>query len=149
HQLASVLRALGADGSPAPTQNAGFLRANAYLAVVLITNEDDCSAPPDSHLYDPASRLVSDPLGPQSSYRCNEFGHLCNGQRPPRTPAGTTELTGCVSAEDGTLLKVSDAAARLKALKADPRMVLVASIAGPPSPYVVELVAPTGPDPNM
>jgi hypothetical protein len=45
HQLASVARALGADGSPAPAGNAGFLRPDAELAIVMLTNEDDCSAP--------------------------------------------------------------------------------------------------------
>src|ERR1022692_462187 len=40
HQLASVARALGADGSPPPSVNAGFLRPDAELAIVLLTNED-------------------------------------------------------------------------------------------------------------
>jgi hypothetical protein len=143
HQLASVLRALGADGSPAPAENAGFLRANATLAVVLLTDEDDCSAPADSDLFDPSSRLVSDPLGPLASYRCNEFGHLCGGQPPPRTPTGPTDLSGtCRSAENGRLLRIADVAARLKALKTDPSKVLVAAIAGDPSPYVVKLAPP-------
>ena len=144
HQFASTLRALGADGNAPPPQNANFLRPNAYLGIILITNEDDCSAPPDSMLFNPASRFVSDPLGPLASYRCNEFGHLCGGARPPRTniaPNGT-DLTGtCKSAEDGTLLKVSDVVSRMKALKPDPSKILVAAIAGPPTPYVVE----TGP----
>ncbi len=52
HQLASIDRALGADGQgPAPAQNAGFLRDDAILAIVLLTNEDDCSAPPNTRLY--------------------------------------------------------------------------------------------------
>src|SRR5262249_13480780 len=70
HQLASVSRALGADsfdaqGNPQPPpENAGFLRKNAFLAIVIITNEDDCSAPPDSDLFNPSSCTVNDPLGP-------------------------------------------------------------------------------------
>jgi hypothetical protein len=150
HQLGSVLRALGADGAGgAPPDNAGFLRPDALLAVVLVTNEDDCSAPLNSMLFDPASTLVSDPLGPLDSYRCNEFGHLCGGQRPPRTMAA--DLTGtCHSAEDGTLLKVADVASRLKGLKVDPTRVLVSAIAGPTAPYVVNLVPPSvRSDPNM
>ena len=142
HQLASVLRALGADGRPAPAENAGFLRANALLQVVLLTNEDDCSAPPDSALFDTSSQLISDPLGPLQSYRCNEFGHLCGGQPPPRTPAGPTDLSGtCVSAEDGTLLRVSDTLAALAKVKSSPAQLLVSVIAGPPTPYIVN----TGP----
>jgi len=147
HQFASVLRALGADGAPPPAENAGFLRPGASLAVILITNEDDCSARPDSALFDSSSELVSDPLGPLQSYRCNEFGHLCGGHPPPRTPAGPTDLTGtCVSAEDGRLLRVADVAAALEGLKASPGRVLVAAIAGPPNPYVVDTVPPTIPD---
>ena len=112
HQFGSVLRALGADGFPAPAANAGFLRPDALLHVVLLTNEDDCSAPPDSDLFDSTSSMVSDPLGPLQSYRCNEFGHLCGGVPPPRTPAGPTDLSGtCVSNENGRLLRVGDVAA--------------------------------------
>jgi hypothetical protein len=150
HQLASVLRALGADGQPPPGENAGFLRPDAFLMVVLITNEDDCSAPPDSALFDSTSALISDPLGPLQSYRCNEFGHVCGGHAPPRTPTGPTDLTGtCRSAEDGRLLRVADAVAALKQLKADPSKVLVAAIAGPPDPYVVDLAPPALPDVTM
>jgi hypothetical protein len=138
HQLASVLRALGADGAPAPVQNAGFLRASSFLQVVLLTNEDDCSAPPDTGLFSPSSMLVSDPLGPLQSYRCNEFGHLCGGHPPPRTPAGPTDLSGtCVSAEDGRLLRVADLVTALKKVKNTPAMIAVSTIAGPPTPYIV------------
>jgi hypothetical protein len=147
HQFASVLRALGADGAAPPAQNANFLRPNAYLGIILITNEDDCSAPPDSQLFNPGSRFVSDPLGPLASYRCNEFGHLCGGARPPRTNinATGTDLTGtCASAEgQGALIQVADVVNRIKALKPDPNKVLVAAISGPPTPYVVETGAAT------
>jgi hypothetical protein len=140
HQFESVLRALGADGAMAPPANANFLRPDAYLAVVMITNEDDCSAPPDSDLFDSSSSTVTDPLGPLQSYRCNEFGHLCGGQPPPRQPPGEVDLSGmCVSAENGRLLKVSDVVAAMKGLKKDPSKVLVAAIAGPPSPYKVNI----------
>lgn len=143
HQFGSVLRALGADGNGgAPAENANFLRPNAYLAVVLITNEDDCSAPIESTLFDPSSRYVADPLGPVSSFRCNEYGHLCGGKRPPRS--ANAELTGmCTSAEDGKLLRVADVAAALKALKpGGANDVLLSVIAGPPNPYNVRLTMP-------
>ena len=43
HQFASITRALGVDGlGAAPAENAGFLRPDAFLAIVMITNEDDC-----------------------------------------------------------------------------------------------------------
>jgi hypothetical protein len=140
HQFESVLRALGADGGKAPDQNAGFLRDDAYLAVILITNEDDCSAPPDSDLFSSDSATIDSPLGPLQSYRCNEFGHLCGGKPPPRQPPGEVDLTGtCVSAEDGRLLRVADVVAALKSVKTDPSKILVAAIAGPPKPYKVNV----------
>ena len=46
HPFASITRALGADGSPAPAENQGFLRPEAFLFIVIVTDEDDCSAPP-------------------------------------------------------------------------------------------------------
>jgi hypothetical protein len=141
HQFGSVLRALGADGNGGPpAQNANFLRPNAHLFILLLTNEDDCSAPINSAFFDPTSVLVSDPLGPLNSYRCNRFGHLCNGMRPPATPPemGQQDLGMCTSAEDGMLLKVAEVAARLKTLKADASLVHVAAIAGPTKPYAIE-----------
>ncbi|HXI59539.1 MAG TPA: hypothetical protein VNO55_25905 [Polyangia bacterium] len=140
HQFASMLRALEPGGN-LPATNANFLRPTAFLSIILITNEDDCSAPPDSNLFDTNSQLVSDPLGPLASYRCNEFGHLCMGMKPPRTPA---MLTGCTSAEDGRLLKVAEVIDRTKALKGgDLSKILVAAVAGPPTPYNVVLAPGT------
>jgi hypothetical protein len=136
HQFASLRAAL--DPNLRPVQNDGFLRDTAYLAVILITNEDDCSAPPDSDLFDPGQRLVSDTYGPLSSFRCNEYGHLCNGAPPPRTSGGA--LTGCVSNEAGKLLPVAAEIAFLKSLKADPNKVLVAAITGPTEPYNVQML---------
>jgi hypothetical protein len=141
HQLASVRKALGGDTGGVPRQNAGFLRDGALLAIVFITDEDDCSAPDDSDLFDPSQTLISDPLGPLDSYRCNEFGHLCDGVPPPRfTPA--TELADCHSNEkNGKLIKIGDFVKFFQSLKDDPNGVIVAAITGPATPYSVELTA--------
>jgi hypothetical protein len=105
-----------------------------------VSDEDDCSAPPDSDLFDSTSTTLTDPLGPMASFRCNEFGHLCGGKPPPRMPPGEVDLSGtCVSAEDGRLLRVADVATALKGLKADPSKVFVASIGAPAKPYKVNL----------
>ena len=79
HQLASVARALGADGLPPPATNAGFLRDDAELAIILLSNEDDCSAPAGTTLYslNGFQQSQENPLGPIANYRCNQFGHLC------------------------------------------------------------------------
>jgi hypothetical protein len=152
-QLKSVRWAL--DPVNPPAGNEGFLRDSATLAVVLITNEDDCSVPDDSDLADPTQRLMSDRLGPYWSYRCNEFGHLCNIngtlQPPPRGPAD--HLQGCVSNEmqppmdgapSGLLTKVGDEVAFLKGLKPDPSRIVVAAITGKPTDYSVEMIQRAG-----
>jgi hypothetical protein len=127
-----------------PSTNAGFLRPDAFLVVVLVTNEDDCSIPDDSDLVDPTQTTMSDPLGPFWSYRCNEFGHLCNIngslQSPPRGPAST--LQGCISNDEpsGKLTHLGDEIAFLKSLKNDPSEVMVAALTGPATPYSVEMI---------
>ena len=145
-QLKSVRWAL--DPSNTPDTNVGFLRPEAYLAVILITNEDDCSVPDDSSLIDPTQQLMTDPLGPFWSYRCNEFGHLCNinGTLSPPPRGVAMNLQGCVSNDtpSGRLTHVSDEIDFLKSLKPDPNQIMVAAITGPATPYSVELI----PDPN-
>ena len=83
HQLASIDRALGADGlGPVPSMNAGFLRPDASLGIVMLTNEDDCSAPTDTTIYslNGSPQSITNPDGPIADYRCNggpRGGHLC------------------------------------------------------------------------
>ena len=160
HQFAAITRALGADGNAPPAENQGFLRPEAYLAIVMITNEDDCSASPGVPLFDTTgNRRLADQLGPATNFRCNEFGHICDGARPgrlaPNNAVGDTKTyASCVPAEDGFLLSVADTAARLKALKADPaNQVMVAAITGPEAPYTVEWkasqISDTGPWPAI
>ncbi|HEY7373904.1 MAG TPA: vWA domain-containing protein [Polyangia bacterium] len=151
HQFASVLRALGADGQPAPAENQGFLRSDALLAIVMVTNEDDCSARPGIQLYDFNSNMnLTSALGPLSNYRCNEFGHVCDGAPPPRMAPNndvntTVMLQNCTSSDcDGSLVPVGEFAARIKALKAAPASeIVVAAITGPATPYTVHWKAPS------
>ena len=148
HQLAAITRALGADGRPAPAENQGFLRPDAFLVIVVVTDEDDCSAPPDSPLFDTATNTtLESPLGPPGNFRCNEFGHLCNGARPPRLPPSgnandVVTLEGCVSAEDqGMLIPVRTVAAQIRSLKRFPdEQIVVGAITGPTTPYTVRWV---------
>jgi hypothetical protein len=154
HQFAAILRALGADGAPAPAENANFLRPEAYLVVVLITNEDDCSASPGVPLFDTsANQDLASRLGPIKNFRCNEFGHLCDGMPPNRKAPGndmsqTVSYANCTSNDrDGYLLSALDTANRLKLLKPEhPDQVIVAAITGPATPYTVHWTKPTAPD---
>jgi len=161
--LAAVARALGADGQPPPPENAGFLRADAYLMIVFISNQDDCSVPAGSSLFSlgaPSVNDLADPQGPLTHYRCNHAGHLCldsqgNQVSPPiQPPAGATAvdgvptlaLTNCQSNEgDAALTPVSTFISEIKSLKQDPdNRILVSGIVGPPSPYAVEWLPQAG-----
>ena len=169
HQLASISRALGADGSPAPSTNDGFLRPGAELAIVLLSNEDDCSAPENTQLYSlnaggSDQQNLANALGPISNYRCNQYGHLCVDPaaagtscllEPPRSPpadaqgtaaAPTLDLTDCESDESyGLLTSVTSLVNGIKALKADPdNQIVVGAIVAPPTPYTVAWVPESG-----
>ncbi|HEY6477711.1 MAG TPA: hypothetical protein VI456_14110, partial [Polyangia bacterium] len=160
HQLASIDRALGGDGSDAPSGNNGFLRDDAYLGIVLLTNEDDCSAPTNTQLFSINSggsnqQNIMNALGPVQNYRCNQFGHLCNDANgnqimPPLNPpngATTLDLTDCVSndTDSGLLVPVKQYINDIKSLKPDPdNQILVAAVSGPPAPYSVAWVPEMG-----
>jgi len=166
NQLASISRALGADGSPAPASNAGFLRPDAQLAIIVLSNEDDCSAPANTVLYSLNGGLqnISNPLGPIANYRCNQFGHLCvdpaaSGAtcltEPPLHPPAdaqmtasgpTLDLTDCESDDSyGMLTSVSSFVNGIRALKADPdNQIVVGAIVAPPTPYTVAWAPASG-----
>jgi hypothetical protein len=148
-QLRSMARSLGADGFQPPAENQGFLRPEAYLGIIFITNEDDCSAA-NNGFYDVATNTnMASPLGPPGNFRCAEFGHTCTGGSPSRnSPTGavtdTVTYENCVSSEGaGQLIPVSAFAAGVKSLKPDPAsQILVASIQGPVTPYVIKWKTP-------
>ena len=79
--------------------NNGFVRSSAYLAIVLVADEDDCSAAPEStkndNLFDMVGRRNP---GDTTSLRCAARGHLCGGQPIPNYDpvvgyTGTTPFT--------------------------------------------------------
>ena len=172
HQLGSIDRALGADGhGPAPSQNAGFLRPEALLVILMLTNEDDCSAPPDTTIYslNGAQQNISNPDGPIANYRCNggpRGGHLCQDPHATQPDAPTSrrrstrpatrrgrrrrpllDLANCQDNETGTsaLTPVSRFVSDIKALKTDPdNQILVATIAAPAAPYTVTWLPAAG-----
>jgi hypothetical protein len=152
-QLRSVARALGADGFDAPATNQGFLRKEAYLGIIFITNEDDCSAA-NPRVYDVLSNTnMMSEMGPPGNFRCSEFGHTCNGSPPARnSPNGMVgdmvTYQNCVSSEGaGQMIPVSTFAAAIKGMKDDPAgQILVASIQGlegPMNPYQIRWKTPS------
>lgn len=91
HVLESVYAALHNTN-----ENAGFLRDEALLTVVFLTNEDDCSAPGDSDLFDPNKQAQ---YGHIQSYRCTNYGIVCGS--PPKLPPyadSAGDMSGCVPA---------------------------------------------------
>jgi hypothetical protein len=154
--LGSVARALGADGRAPPAENLGFLRPDALLVIVILSPEDDCSTK-DGHtspFYDIDRNTLSGPLGPVQSFRCNEFGHVCdqgapNRNAPTKMTTDVVEYTNCRSNENSLFLRsVGSFAEAIRRLKSHPdERILVASIVGVPEgdpngtiPYLVRWV---------
>jgi hypothetical protein len=132
HQLKSADAAL----HPRPDRNPGnmgFLRPDAYLAIIWLTDEDDCSAADDGAAWFGGPP----PMGYVDNARCAWAGHLCNGAPPPAM-AFQTPLANCrdnPSPPAGTLIPVQTIVDSIKALKpGHEEKIVVAAIAGWPAP---------------
>jgi hypothetical protein len=99
HQLASIDRALGSDGQ-GPSPHPDFIRSDAYLGIVMLTNEDDCSAPASNtplqifSLNEGGNSQqdnLETPGGPLANYRCN--GKPWGGHKCQDLSAGSTDMT--------------------------------------------------------
>jgi hypothetical protein len=121
--------------------NAGFLRSNAGLAVIVLADEDDCSM---SH-----STLLSSDVtmyGPLQSFRCTRFGVTCD---VGGTTSDEMNMLGPKSSCHSTvgsahLTNVADYASFFSGLKPDARYITFAAIAGPSTPVIVEERVPPG-----
>lgn len=116
--LEAMKRAL--DGSR--PENAGFLRPGAFLAVVILTDEDDCSAKPA--LF----RQSTDTVG-NDDLRCALGAYRCDQAISPSAP-GT--YTGC-TVRHGELLDDPAGYAQFLSGIAGPSGVAIALIAGDPT----------------
>ncbi|HEX5064405.1 MAG TPA: hypothetical protein VFV99_33750 [Kofleriaceae bacterium] len=121
--------------------NAGFLRPNARVAVVVMSDEDDCSL-----TYASLLRTDATALGPLGSFRCTRFGVACDGggADPDQMNAVGTK-TMCHSNEASPFLTpVGRYTEFLATLKSDPRDVLFSAIVAPTTPFNVDsLLNPT------
>ena len=135
--LATSATELGPAGLPA------FLREHAYLGLIIISDEDDCSALPNTGMFAPD-------IGTETAnLRCATRGHECGGQNLayPTTGALTSPFESCVARNDTCpestdsaqltsctpLADIHALADKVKALKSDPdNMVLVTGISGWP-----------------
>jgi hypothetical protein len=121
--------------------NAGFVRADAFLALIFIADEDDCSLAKVGLLSS-----TDQSLGPLQSFRCTRFGITCDigGQTPDQmNQVGTKDQ--CHSNEASQFLaKVQGFVDFVKGLKSDPKKIIVAGIMGNLEPVQTELRAPPG-----
>ncbi|MBA2538756.1 MAG: hypothetical protein H0V17_03905 [Deltaproteobacteria bacterium] len=111
-----------------PAENAGFLREGANLAVIVLSDEDDCSAE-HTTLFGPDGG----PMGTLSSFRCFRFGVECDqatdtlGSKTNCRPAAATHVAG-----------IDPFASFLLGLKGDPTRVMFGAIVGDAAPIEVE-----------
>jgi hypothetical protein len=116
--LEAMRRAL--DGSIA--RNDGFLRADALLGVVFLSDEDDCSAG-DPALFAPDESE----LGPLNSFRCFEQGSHC-AEDDLRSPGVKRDCRA--RADSPYLIPPRAYVDFLRQLKPEPDMVFAAGILG-------------------
>ena len=120
--LESMRRAL--DGSR--QQNLGFLREDALLAIIFVTDEDDCSVKNARMFEGTPLTSIDEPLGPLASFRCFDFGVTCD--EPTRT-AGVK--TNCKPRSNSPYMhEVQEYIDFVFGLKNDPSKILVAGIVG-------------------
>ncbi|HEY2749151.1 MAG TPA: hypothetical protein VGL86_31245 [Polyangia bacterium] len=129
-------------------ENLGFLRSDALLVVVFVTDADDCSVPVGSDLFDGSSAGVAE-YGPLDRFRCTQHGIACNGAPVPA--AAVSGLTGCTSydgSNGGKLTDISQYAdfftrpGAQGGVKADPNDVKLVALAGPVDPVGVTVTSP-------
>ena len=70
----------------------GFLREGAFLSVIFITDEDDCSASNEQIFDLDGEDNLSSRFGPRASFRCFEFGTVCDEDDDVRS---TGDRTNC------------------------------------------------------
>lgn len=128
--LGSVAKAL----DPSTAENAGFLRDSAFLAIVVIADEDDCSL---AH----AGLFAASSNGDEVNFRCTEDGVACDspatdflsatGPRSDCHPNAGARFTNAPT-------KYAD---QIKRLKADPGDIIVAGILGPTDKFGITKTA--------
>jgi hypothetical protein len=156
HQLQAFEFALVAAGLNNEAQHA-ILRPNAYLGLVFLTDEDDCSAAQNDGMFGDKAELRNE----SASLRCYSRSHMCGNQKLtdgapgyPTTAAFSAPLSTCQARTDscpnvtdgdaaGTdtnpattcspLKNIKHLADEIKGLKTDPdNQILVAGIFGWP-----------------
>jgi hypothetical protein len=127
--------------------NDGFLRPEAALAVVILADEDDCSAR-DPALFSTAAEQngTDTELGPLGSFRCFEFGVECDPVDGGERSAG--DRSGCAPEAGSPYVEEVDTYVEfLRGLKADLDQIFIATITGDAAPVAVGMIP--GVDPPL
>jgi hypothetical protein len=117
--------------------NAGFLRPDANLAVLVLSDEDDCSVE-HAALFGPPGTTLGDLM----SFRCTRFGVTCSSAGESADSMNTVgSKSGCAPATDASYVsRVSTYVDFLKGVKAaGDKQISVSILAGPTTPFSVEL----------
>jgi hypothetical protein len=112
--------------------NDGFLRQDSTLFVVFLTNEDDCSVK-NFELFNPMGDVDST-LGALTSFRCTEFGVVCDQPWQRVMPDGPLAYTGCRPREANdprNMLHPISRYVNAFSQLLDPSRLLLAALAGP------------------
>lgn len=122
-------------------ENQGFFRDHAYLAIIFVTDEDDCSVTEEARLLtdlgDRSPAVLESELGPFTSFRCFELGVTCDGPGDPRSPGLRRD---CVPRVGSPYLQDVDRFVEaVRARKQLANQILVAAIAGDLEPVEVEM----------
>jgi hypothetical protein len=122
-------------------ENAGFLRPDAQLVVIFLSDEDDCSAV-DPAFFGPESAT----LGPVDSYRCFANTVACAEPVLPAGEAGIGDKTDCAVRHDNPWMLALEHVAQslIDAKGGDATKVMVAAFAGPTEPVEVGQYTPQG-----
>jgi hypothetical protein len=108
--------------------NSGFVRDAAYLAVVVIADEDDCSLAHDG-------LFASSTMGAQVNFACTSDGVVCDSSSDMTTPGDRTQ---CHPSDHAKWLQApARYASFVRGVKRDPRDVVVAGIVGDPTPVKI------------
>jgi hypothetical protein len=144
HQLESAYAALKDTTS---TFNKGFLREDALLTVVFLTNEDDGSAYPTTHMYESAASAT---FGAYDTYRQTEWAIECGGTHAPYA-SSNGPLTDCSPLDPppgdaypiDRYINFFTRPAAQGGVKANPNDVILVAIDAPPAPFSTLLATST------
>ena len=84
HQFAAITRALGADGRAAPAEKACFLRQDALPRGHHAHERGRLLGRRTACRFDTSQSDPGQPARAAVNFRCNEFGHMCDGGAPSR-----------------------------------------------------------------